>query len=336
VRLRLSILLAIVLVVGLGAVAYVLHVHTQQAAAIAAAPKVATTNLASVTSQRPYLVFRNTALGPGYGQVAVVPLSAPDGPRGLTPASCDRVYARGADSICLASQGGLITTYQTEIYGPTWLPLQVTPLAGQPSRARMSPDGSLTATTTFVYGDSYTNPGQFSTRTIVSHSGGSQIADIEQFTLTVRGKVINASDKNFWGVTFADDDTFYATAAFSGVTWLVRGSLSSHKMVGIRSDVECPSLSPDGTRIAFKKHGNLSAGRWQLAVYDLATGKETVLAEKRSVDDQVEWLDDSHILYGMPRSDASGGGDDIWVVPADGTGSPKVFVHNAWSPAVVR
>lgn len=32
-------------------------------------------------------------------------------------------------------------------------------------------------------------------------------------------------------------------------------------------------------------------------VLDLATMQETPLAEKQSVDDEVEWLDNEHILY---------------------------------------
>ena len=135
------------------------------------------------------------------------------------------------------------------------------------------------------------------------------------------GKADHRRGPNLWGVTFVDDDTFYATAASGGKTWLVRGSLSAKQLTSIRDDVECPSLSPDGTRIAFKKHGDLPAGQWRLAVYDLATGTETALAETRSVDDQVEWLDDDHVLYGLPRDrPAAPRRSDVWVVPADGSG----------------
>ena len=117
----------------------------------------------------------------------------------------------------------------------------------------------------------------------------------------------------------------------------MRGSVSSRSMTAVRGDVECPSLSPDGTRIGFKKHGDLPAGQWRLAVYDLRTGAETVLAETRSIDDQVEWLDDRTIIYGLPRTtDAGANTSDVWAVPADGTGAPWVLIPDAWSPAVVR
>ena len=93
----------------------------------------------------------------------------------------------------------------------------------------------------------------------------------------------------------------------------------------IAKGVECPSLSPDGRRIAFKsRRGN----QWRLHVLDLETRRRTALAETRSVDDQVEWLDEGRILYGLEGN--------IWVVPADGSGAPRVYVRNALSPAVVR
>jgi hypothetical protein len=93
----------------------------------------------------------------------------------------------------------------------------------------------------------------------------------------------------------------------------------------LHENVECPSISPDNTRIAYKKWlGN----RWRLHVLDLKTMQETPLAEERPVDDQVEWLDNNRILYGMSP--------DTWVVPADGGGAPRKFLSDALSPAVVR
>ena len=74
----------------------------------------------------------------------------------------------------------------------------------------------------------------------------------------------------------------------------------------IHDNVECPSLSPDGTRIGYKKLVG-SDGTWRFHVLDLATGADVALAETRSVDDQLEWLDDHNLLYHA--------GDDIWTVP---------------------
>jgi hypothetical protein len=334
-RARLFALLGVIVVAAAGAAFYVMRVHGAQAAA-KAAPGAPRTDLATVAA-KPHIAFRNTALGSGYGEVALVPLAAPGGPRAFTPASCDRVYATAARALCLTADRGLTTTYRAQLLGTDWSPARDLPLTGLPSRARLSRDGTLAATTTFVYGDSYANPGQFSTRSLVTRVDGSVAADLEQFQLIVNGRPVTAADRNLWGVTFADDDRFYATAASGGKTWLVQGSLSARRLTALREDAECPSLSPDGTRIGFKKHGNLPPGQWRLAVYDLATGKETLLTETRSIDDQVEWLDDSSVLYGLPRHAASGAATaDVWVVPADGTGSPHVLIPDAWSPSVVR
>ncbi|MGN9910404.1 TolB family protein [Phytohabitans sp. LJ34] len=335
-RWRIAVLVAVLLVTAAGASGFVLSEHRAQERKEAAAPDVAVRDDVDALRGEPHLVFRNTALGNGYGEVAMVPLRAPDGSRALTGATCDRVYATAAEAVCLTADRGIVTTYQAKLLGPDWKPTQDLPLTGIPSRARLSRDGSLVATTAFVFGDSYANPGQFSTRTVVTRAGGDVVGDIETFRLTVGGKTVTAIDKNLWGVTFVDDDTFYATAASGKKTWLVRGSLSARTVTALREDAECPSLSPDGTRIAFKRHGDLPAGQWRLAVYDLASGRETVLAETRSVDDQAEWLDDRTILYGLPRGGASSASSDIWQVPADGTGAPRLLVKDAWSPAVVR
>jgi hypothetical protein len=333
---RLALLAAILVVTLAGSVGYVWNVRRDQAASLAAAPAVSAGGDLGALRSQPHLVFRSTALGQGYGQVAVVPLSAPGGPRAFTPASCERVYATAADAICLSADRGLVTTYKAQLLDTGWAPARDLPLTGLPSRARLSRDGSLVATTTFVFGDSYANPGQFSTRTVVTRTDGEVVGDIEKFELVVNGKVITAADKNLWGVTFLDDDRFYATAASGGKTWLVDGSLSQRRVTSVRGDVECPSLSPDRTRIAFKKHGDLPPGKWRLAVYDLRSGQETVLSETRSVDDQVEWLDDATVIYGLPRDDQTSASSDVWAARADGTGEPKVLVSDAWSPAVVR
>jgi hypothetical protein len=335
IRLRIALLAGILVVAMVGAGGYVWKARQNQARILASAPVVAAGGDLAALRTRPHLVFRSTALGTEYGRVAVVPLSAPDGPRAFTPVTCERVYATAGDSICLSAERGLVTTYKARVLDPSWADVRDLPLTGIPSRARLARDGSLAATTTFVFGDSYANPGQFSTRTVVTRTDGGVTADIEKFKLVVDGKVITATDKNLWGVTFADDDKFYATAASGKKTWLVVGSLGKRTLSALRTDVECPSLSPDGTRVAFKKHGTLPPGRWRLAVYDLRTRTETLLAETHSVDDQVEWLDNGTVVYGLPRETAGSASSDVWRVPADGTGAPKILVSDAWSPAVV-
>ncbi len=168
---------------------------------------------------------------------------------------------------------------------------------------------------------------------------GRSLGSLESWTTTLpNGTTLDAVDRNYWGVTFApDDDHFYATVASGGETWLVHGSLSAKSMTALRNDAECPSLSPDGTRVAYKKRlGNPKPGVWRLAVLDLASNTETVLAETRNVDDQMEWLDDSAVLYAVARTGSEATVADVWRVPADGSGAPELFIPQASSPAVVR
>ncbi|GIJ44556.1 TolB-like translocation protein; signal peptide [Virgisporangium aliadipatigenens] len=336
-RWKIVALVAVVVLAVSGGTFYVLRARAEHRPPEAGPAQVPTSDRLGAVQAVPHLVFRSTALGEGYGRVALVPLTDPAGARAFAPAACDRIYARPGETLCLMAERGLVTTYRVDLLGADWQPRQSAPLAGLPSRARISRDGSLIATTTFVYGDSYANPGQFSTRTVLTKAGGGEIGELENFTLTVNGKQITAADRNFWGVTFTDDnDAFYATASSGGKTWLVRGSISGRSMVSVREDVECPSLSPDGTRIAFKKHGTLAAGKWRLAVYDLRTGAETLLAEERSFDDQAEWIDNTTVAYGLARTGDTGAAtSDVWAVPADGTGRPRVLIPDAWSPAVV-
>ena len=151
------------------------------------------------------------------------------------------------------------------------------------------------------------------------------------------GKPVLGADRNFWGVTFVPDDTtFYATAASGGRTWLVKGDLATRSLVAVRDNAECPSLSPDGSRVAFKTRPEGTAdGFWAIAVLDLATGVQAVLPETRSVDDQVEWLDDSTLLYGLPRQ-GTPGDSDVWSISASGQQPAVLAIEHAWSPAVVR
>ncbi len=83
------------------------------------------------------------------------------------------------------------------------------------------------ATTTFVSGHSYAEPGKFSTQTtLIDMRRGKRIADLESFRVTNGGRRVDAPDVNFWGVTFARNaDRFYATLAYGGHTHLIEGSV---------------------------------------------------------------------------------------------------------------
>ena len=189
----------------------------------------------------------------------------------------------------------------------------------------------------FVTGHSYAIVG-FSTQTLlIDLADGDVIADLEvDFTTRKDGDVFQAVDFNFWGVTFIDEQHFYATLGTGGNTYLVEGDVEAREMEVQREGVECPSLSPDGTRIAFKTRSDPGAGpiTWRIAVLDLATSEVTELAETRNVDDQVAWLDDSTIMYGLESED-SPASTDTWVVPADGSGAPRMLLPGAWSTGAI-
>ena len=120
------------------------------------------------------------------------------------------------------------------------------------------------------------------------------------------------------------------------MTYLVRGDLALRKLIVLRENVECPSLSPDNRRIAFKKRVGPASAPWRLYVLDVDSLTEhEISTEHRSVDDQIEWLDDRQVLYGVPRPSPSAV-SDVWVTPVDGSAEPRMFLPEAESPVVVR
>jgi len=248
------------------------------------------------------------------------------GPAVLAGPTCARVAFGAGEGLCLDSLG---TSMSVNVLDRRLNVVHQIQLAGVPSRARISPDGRWGGVTSFVVGHAYAAPGTFSTATtIIDMRTGKAVADLEKdFTVTNGGKVADERNRNFWGLTFAaDGDTFYATLASGAKTWLIKGSISKRRAQTIHENVECPSLSPDGTRIGYKKAISHNPTKWRFTVLDLATGKETPLSETRSVDDQLAWLDDGHLLY----SD----GDRTWVVSADGSGRPRVWMPGTDSPTV--
>lgn len=335
-RTRLLAFLAIVVALVAGAGFYVMSEGQQVRAQRTAEPDASQTLVASVTDE-PRIVFRHTGLDSQYGVVAIVPLDDPDGARAFTDVACDRVAARPSGASCLFTDPGVATSFEVQEYDASWDEVESTSLPGIPSRTRLSPDGSLVATTVFVSGHSYMSTG-FSTATEVHEVGGrDRWGNLEKFALTIDGRTANPVNRNIWGVTFADNETFYATVATGDRTWLVEGNLSERTLRSVSPDAECPSLSPDGSRVAFKVDVDPEEPVvWQVAVQDLASGERTLLKEgPRGLDDQVEWLDDDTLLYGMPRRDKPGV-TDVWSVDATADAEPTLLIEQAWSPSVVR
>jgi len=330
------ILVVVISALALGGTAVAGVLAYQQYQSRQSAPSSVETTVPTEGETGERIVFRSTASGQGYGHVASVPLSDPAGARAITDVACDRVDAVETEFACLRTERGIAPSYTATVYTKDGQTVSEWPLPGIPSRTRISEDSTLIATTAFVTGHSYATVG-FSTETVIRTRDGESLGNLEDFTFIVDGAPVAPVDRNFWGVSFIDDQSFFATAQTSGKTYLVEGDLTSRTLTTVAADIECPSLSPDGTRIAFKRvtSGSGPTVHWTPAIMSLASGDLTLLPESRNVDDQIEWLDDETILYGMPRDGVSGD-YDVWSVAAEGSSDPEVFIEHAWSPSVVR
>ncbi|MEC4015454.1 TolB family protein [Streptomyces sp. H27-D2] len=282
------------------------------------------------------LYFRSTEAG--HGRVARLPAApATAGERRRTTGGpvCERFHAAGGTGLCLQRRPGIPPTSYAVVLDRRLREKRRIPLTGIPNRARVSASGRMLSWTMFATGDSYATS-SFSTRTsILDTRTGYLIKNMEEIQLTIDGRRSHSPDVNYWGVTFArDDNRFYATVSTKGKTYLVEGDMKKWTARALRENVECPSLSPDGTRLAFKKRVRDGArDPWRLYVLDLRTMRERPLAEQHSVDDQAAWLDDSTLGYALPGRD--GRASDIWTVPADGSGTPALRVAGGSSPALV-
>ncbi|WP_116051108.1 TolB family protein [Amycolatopsis palatopharyngis] len=331
---RIRILLAVTGVLVLAAAATVYTSLARHDARTDAAEHSIAVTRAPVTVGEGLLFFSYNDPGEGQGVVAAVPMTEPLATRRISQLHCDRFSAASGKAICLRPSAAPLPASEVLILNHELGELRSVEVPGIPSRAQLSANGRMASWTTFVTGDSYAR-GSFSTRSgILDTETGELIANIEDIPLYLDGERHRAMDVNYWGITFAgDDDTFYATVSTGGETHLVRGQVSEWEARALRSNVECPSLSADGTRLVFKKRVHAGNRPWRLHVLDLATMTERPLAETSSIDDQVAWLDDNTLAYTKPAPNDS---TNIWSVPADGSGQPRLLVRSASSPSTPR
>jgi len=280
---------------------------------------------------------RHTGLDSSYGVMAVDASDGRSDVRRATEFRCDRLYFAVDRGVCMTTSR-FYTTQSLIIFDEQFVELHRLHLNGLPTRARVSPDGRRAATTVFLTGHSYAG-GDFSTESSIidTDTGEVIIETLQTLPAFLDDQRINAIDVNVWGVTFApDSDRFYATYATGGHTYLVEGSISDRRLRVLRDGVECPSLSPDGRRIAFKKRVPGMSGVWRLHVMDIDTLDAWPVAEVRSVDDQAEWIDNDTLAYALPREGGPAAVNDVWSVAADGAGLPALLFEDAASPSVVR
>lgn len=275
-----------------------------------------------------------------FGRISVASIDNPDAPLITASAECERAYFSADIGLCL--------TLSRETAGPRGYGLILDrrfqelgrfPLAGLPIRARVSRDQRYAASTVFVTGESY--GGEFTTRTtIIDLQSRRPIADLEEFTVERDGKPFKKVDFNFWGVTFFNDSNqFFATLGTEGERLLVQGDIARRHLRVVVDDVECPSLAPDERHVVFKRTRGGGLG-WQLWAMDVSTHQRWPITEDgRDVDDQVEWLDNDHVVYGMVAGpglpEMSLG---LWLsdIRRDAGPNQRLYAHAASSPSVIR
>jgi hypothetical protein len=294
---------------------------------------IAGANELEAIQKEPHLLFVNMEK-PNIGKAKLAGLDPVFPQRAQTALTCERIHYAAGNGICLMYDSSDTQLVTVKLFGSDFKPRHQLTTNGIISRARVSPDGKYAAFTVFVTGHSYTDADMSTATFLLDTSTGANLGNLEEFETWKDGQLYQAPEFNFWGVTFAQDSNrFYATLQNRSKIYLVQGDVAARKLTVLRENVECPSLSPDGTHIAFKKR--TSSGTWQLMVLDLATMQEIALGEKESIDDQVEWLDNEHILYHKVDPD-SPMLVSVFVIPANGSGKPEVFIPSAISPVVVR
>lgn len=276
------------------------------------------------------LVYVSRVPGDEYGQVGYITLT---GERGVTELECQRIdWNRGA-GLCLQGSGVIGTGGRGVLLDGALRATSQFDIA-DPSRATVSDDGSLVAWTGFTLGHDYLAAGEFATTTQVIHPETGAVLDLE-FDLEpfdINGEEIFDNTRNFWGVTYVDDSTFYATMGLGGLASVVRGDLENGRIDVVHENASCPEISPDRSTIVAKEQ---RGDAFQLVAIDVATGERRDLAETRSVDDQVEWIDDTSIVYALPNDGGTVAQPsfDIWLLNTTDGSEPQLLVPFADSPA---
>ncbi len=275
--------------------------------------------------------FVNRVPGDQYGMVGYID---PAGERHITELECDRLDLNDFGGICLSATAGLAGTGRGLLLGPDLNPATRFGVS-QPSRAAVSPDGAVVAWTGFTLGHSYLAAGEFATTTQLISVERGIAANLEEIftTYDLDDEVVNDVDRNFWGVTFVDSDRFYATLGARESTFIVEGRVSNSRLDIVHENASCPEVSPDATMIVAKEQRGDS---FQLVLINNETGERSDLVETRSVDDQVEWVDNSTILYGVVNPEEGTEAQPVLDVYAlnvlDGS-APQLIIPFADSPA---
>lgn len=261
------------------------------------------------------------------------------------PLACNRVHATKKMGACVLNTKGIVanSNYELVLFDASYHRFARNASPGIVSRVRISPGSQYVSVTAFVQGHSY--GGAFSTQTIIYDARtAAPVGDLENFDLRRGGRAERSPKKNIWGVTFSDDDDFFVTVGIGDERALAKGRISTRTLDILPFSVECPSLSPDGTRIAFKQK-LVPLDAWHLAVLDLRTKKVTTLPSDYSIDDQAMWIDNDTLSYAVPNNYGYKAlpasqrvivPTDTMQVAADGKSRPHLLIAGSESFVVVR
>jgi hypothetical protein len=296
------------------------------------------------TTATPAMFTINRSPGDRYGMVARIGSDGTVAPLG--DFRCERVHTGGDTGVCLVPSpeqiAGALTlgleSGELIIFDANTGAVRTRhPVAGRPSRLRVSADGRYAGYTAFVTGHSYAVASTlFSTNPVIVDTLSGVHRNIENFLFTDEsGRLIDDPTRNFWGISFApdDSDTFYAALGIGDTNWIVRGSVSGQNGEVIAEGLMCPSASPDGRHLVARAQGSES----RYTIVDLETGERHLLAEQEIVDDQAEWIDDHTVAYAILRPDSPANQPvyDLWTLNVD-SGERTQLAEAASSPATLR
>jgi hypothetical protein len=322
--------------VGLAVTGFTRAIRDQRRSRSSQAQVPSGLDLASVLAV-PHVLFRDTQLGATFSKVAAVPLANPGGPRAISTVDAERLYARAGTTICMQADRGLATTYKAQILDAALRPVQSMGVNGAPKPTRVSSDGTIAAWTVLVVGTGCTDMTMEAETTVEDLHSRHSYGTIEKtFRVLVDDRPMTAAVINVWDVTFENvprPTRFYVTVSdnTASKTWLAEGDLATKTITAFHPGGQTPSLSPDNRTLVFVERQG-SSQSFRLRGLDLRTREEWYLPDTRSVHDQVEWLDNEHVLYGLAREGSATA--DVWLSPLRG-GQPRLYIEHADSPAVV-
>jgi hypothetical protein len=282
------------------------------------------------------LVFVSRIPGDDYGSLGAI---GSNGTRRSYDLDCERAYASGGVLVCLESAGMFLpagTATIRSVRDDSFPEIWQRP-SGRPSRARVSPDGSQFAFTTFVTGHSYLDMGEFSTETIVATPATFGMR-ADYLEVTSDEPRFRAIDGNWWGVSFEPGAASALLTYGTGQSIeIMRTDLTTQTAEPTGIVGGCPSVSPNGRYVVVKRPDPRVDAPLALILHDLETGEERLLNEARFVDDQIEWLDDDTVLYALSRDDELiQPVFDIWALDIAADATPRMLVPYADSPGVYR